>query len=220
MSKNHREAREWLIRNLRAKGRGAKSALAKFLKVRPEAITRMTSRHPRSEGREINANELLRMAEFFNVPPPGSADFFDSPPQEKELVNLQRISVVGGIGAGNVIDTAFEQTCEGDQDDAVELNLADDMIGFRVKGDSMLPKYDEGDIIIVRREARPASDLVGEEAALRTHDGRRYIKRIMHGPKPNTYNLESLNAPTIVGARIAWASIVRIVLKGRKVRRR
>src|SRR3982074_2809473 len=52
--------------------------------------------------------------------------------------------------------------------------IADETIAFEVAGDSMLPKYENGDIIVVYREQRhPVSSFYGEEAAVRLKTGER-----------------------------------------------
>lgn len=67
------EQREWLARELERKGRGARSALARHLSVRADAITRMTNLEGGKEARDISFAELVGMAEFFGSEPPGLA---------------------------------------------------------------------------------------------------------------------------------------------------
>lgn len=207
--------RNWLLTNLEAKGRGSKRALAAFLNLPSQAITRMTNRKPGRESRGITADELIRMAEFFGVPPPFANDQASSAVAPDHVV-----AVMGYIGAGAEIDPDAEQV-PADGLDQVELPFAvpEDMIGFEVRGDSQLPKFSDGDVIVVPREQRHATaDLIGEEAAIRTQDGHRYLKRIMPGPRAHTYNLESANARTIVGARVAWASEIWAIVPARRLR--
>ena len=50
----------------------------------------------------------------------------------------------------------------------------------------MLPKYENGDIIVVFREQRhPVSSFYGEEAAVRLKTGERYLKTIERGKSAN-----------------------------------
>lgn len=138
--------------------------------------------------------------------------------QEPKQQNI--IPIMGHIGAGAEIEPEFEQVPP-DGLDQVELpfTVPDDMIGFMVRGDSMLPKYDDGDVIVVHREQqRSTASLIGEEAAIRTHDGHRYLKRIMPGPRRHTFLLESTNARTIE-ATIAWASEIYVIVPGKRLRR-
>jgi phage repressor protein C with HTH and peptisase S24 domain len=130
------------------------------------------------------------------------------------------VPIMGYIGAGAEVDPDHEQVPP-DGLDQVELRvqLPDDMIAFQVRGDSMLPKYDDGDVIVVYREQQQATDsLIGRVAAVRTYDGHRFVKRIMPGSKPHTFNLESINARTIIGARIAWSSEIWIIVPAGQVK--
>ncbi len=67
----------------------------------------------------------------------------------------------------------------------------------------MLPVFKDGAIIVVYREQkRPLEAFYGEEAAVRTRDGRRFIKTIMRGP--DGVNLFSWNAPPIENVSLEW----------------
>ena len=68
----------------------------------------------------------------------------------------------------------------------------------------MLPVYQNGFIIIVYREQqRPLEAFYGEEAAVRTSDGRRFIKTVQKGSN-GLVNLYSWNAPLIEDVRLEW----------------
>ena len=218
--------RGWLEANLKAKGRGARRELADFLGLRSQAISRMISTRPGAETREISAAELLRMAEFFGVPPPRQVGDQIGGFAEEAAAYVagpgHLVTIMGYVGAGAEVLPEFKQVPP-DGLDQVELPFASpqDVIGLQVRGDAMLPRYDDGTVIIVYREQhRSTASLIGEEAAVRTHDGRRHLKRIMPGPRAQTYNLESANARTIVGARIVWASEIVLIVPASRVRSR
>lgn len=131
-----------------------------------------------------------------------------------------RISIMGYIGAGAEIDPDYEQVPE-EGLDQVELpfQFVGDVIGFLVRGDSMLPKYEEGTVVVVYRDqTRSTMSLIGEVAAIRTYEGRRYLKMLKPGSRPHTYNLESFNARPITGVRIQWASEIVGTVAPRHVR--
>jgi len=131
------------------------------------------------------------------------------------------VPVMGYIGAGAEIEPEFEQVPP-DGLDQIELPFAvpEEMIAFQVRGDSMLPKYSDGDAVVVPREqGRSTDSLIGDEAAVRTFDGKRWLKRIMRGSKRGAYNLESTNARTILDARIAWASEIWAIVPAGRLRR-
>lgn len=147
----------------------------------------------------------------------------DSGVIEDERDDRTVVPIMGDIGAGDKVEPDYDQAPP-DGFDQVELpfSLGDGVIGFRVKGDSMRPKYEAGAIVIVQAEqTRATSHLVGEIAAVRTADGYRYLKRIMPGPKHHLYNLDSVNGSVlpIVGAKIIWASDVIATIEPRHVKR-
>lgn len=115
------------------------------------------------------------------------------------------VPIMGYIGAGAEIEPDYEQTpYDGLYQVHVPFPMPGDMIGFEVRGDSMLPAYKSGSIVIVYREQkRPIEQFYGEEAAVRTTDGRRFIKTIMRGS--NGYvTLMSFNAAPIENVHLEW----------------
>lgn len=128
--------------------------------------------------------------------------------------------VMGLIGAGGDISPEYEQVPpDGLSEIEALFPLPDDAIAFQVEGNSMWPRYDPGDIVIVRsRESDPES-LIGLEAAVRTGKGQRYLKRVQRGKGRGLYDLESHNAEPIRNVRIDWASEVHTVIRSGKWRR-
>jgi len=122
--------------------------------------------------------------------------------------------VMGRIGAGAEILPEFEQIpIDGLYDISVPFSIPEDSIAFEVEGESMWPRYDSGDVIICWRQSEDAENVVGREAALRTRDGRRFLKRVRRGAAAGTYDLESHNAAPIRGVEIAWAAPVQAVVR-------
>lgn len=200
---------DWLVQNLEAKGRGSRKALAAHLGVRVDAISRMTSDKPGRETRDISANELLRMAEFFGKPPP-----VEVPPETQ-------VPVMGYVGAGAEIEPDFEQVPpEGLSQVELPFPVPPNIIAFEVRGESMMPVYNDGDVILVYREQqRPTTALLGEEVACRTDDGRRFLKRLERGTDPGTVNLASWNARTIESVRLEWIGEIYLILRSGQVKR-
>lgn len=117
------------------------------------------------------------------------------------------IPIVGYLGAGAVVEPDYEQVPpEGLDHVDLPFAIPDDLIAFRVRGTSMQPVYRDGSTIVVYREQkRPIESFYGEEAAVRTSDGRRFIKTITRGTGPNTVNLLSWNDPVpIESVRLLW----------------
>jgi len=117
-----------------------------------------------------------------------------------------RVRVVGLIGAGGAIDTDWEQLTEPLFEIEIPFPLSGDAIGFQIDGDSMWPKYDSGDVIVVSRAGEPIESLYGQEAAVHVRDGGRFFKRIVQTPVAGLFDLESYNAPPMRGKEINWAS--------------
>ena len=98
--------------------------------------------------------------------------------------------------------------------------VAEETIAFEVSGDSMLPKYENGDVIVVYREQRhPLSSFYGEEAAVRLKSGERYLKTIERGKSPSVVNLTSFNAKAINGVKLEWIGEICMTLPRGQIER-
>ena len=130
------------------------------------------------------------------------------------------VPIMGYIGAGAVIEPDFEQVPP-EGLDSVELpfQVPPDIIGLQVRGDSMLPTHEDGDILCVWKDQRyPVDVYVGEQVAVRTSDGRRYFKRLLRGDR-KLFNLESSNARTIEGVLIEWIGEIYVTVKLGQIQR-
>lgn len=140
---------------------------------------------------------------------------------DEESPRATTVPIMGLIGGGAEIQPDLEQVPpDGIAEIELPFPVPDNLIGFEVRGDSMLPKYDEGDLIIVPRE--PKSDprsMMNELAAVTIDTGKRYLKKLRPGSSPHKFNLESFNARTIEDVRVVWASTVWAVVPARQLRR-
>lgn len=130
------------------------------------------------------------------------------------------VPVMGKIGAGSIIEPDFDQASrEGLFDVTLPFPVPDEMIGLQVDGESMLPKYEPGDVIVVWREQRRSTEsYIGKLAAVKTEDGRRYLKSILPGSKPGLYRLESFNALPIENVSISWVGEIQVIVPASQVR--
>src|SRR5260221_4762170 len=121
-----------------------------------------------------------------------------------DYLELNSVPIMGRVGAGAVIEPEHEQVPpEGLGEIELPFPIAEETIAFEVAGDSMLPKYENGDVIVVFREQRhPISSFYGEEAAVRLKTGERYLKTIERGKSASVVNLTSFNAKPINGVRL------------------
>ena len=128
------------------------------------------------------------------------------------------IPLRGLVGAGGEINDDITQVHR-DNVVKVRVNIAlgKGLSAFEVWGDSMLPKYDPGDVVIVQDAPVPVDRVLGDVALVLTRDGRRYLKRVLRGSEAGTYNLESFNARTIEDVEIAEATMIHLVLPARQV---
>ena len=168
-----------IVRALKRTGK-SKGGLAQAMGVRPGAVSEILSGI-----RLIKASEIAPITEY---------------------LGLNSVPIMGRVGAGASISPEHEQMPpEGLGDIELPFPIAEETIAFEVAGDSMLPKYENGDVIVVYREQRhPLASFYGEEAAVRLKTGERYLKTIERGKSANMVNLTSFNAKPINGVKLEW----------------
>ena len=135
-----------------------------------------------------------------------------------EAVSGSSVPLMGYLGAGAEVEPDHEQVPpEGLDQVDLPFPVPDEMIAFRVRGNSMLPVFKDGATIVVYREQkRPLESFYGEEAAVRTSDGRRFIKTIIKGSEPGTVNLLSWNDPMpIENVHLVWIGEIFSILPPR-----
>ncbi|KQS90319.1 helix-turn-helix domain-containing protein [Rhizobium sp. Leaf386] len=146
------------------------------------------------------------------------AHAFEAEPQEllaeKATKRSNVVAVMGRIGAGAEILPEDEQVPpEGLYEIETPFPLPEDAEAYEVKGESMWPRYDDGDIIICWKQGNDPEEMLGWEAAVKTAEGRRYLKRLLRGSVKGTYDLESHNAPPIRGVKLVWIAAVQSVIR-------
>src|SRR6201746_998899 len=172
-----------------------KGGLAMAMGVRPGAVSEILA-----DARQIKAAEIQPMIDY---------------------LELNSVPIMGRVGAGAAIEPEHEQVPpEGLGDVELPFPMAEETIAFEVAGDSMLPKYENGDVIVVFREQRhPLSSFYGEEAAVRLKSGERYLKTIERGKSAALVNLTSFNAKPINGVKLEWIGEICVTLPGRQIER-
>jgi repressor LexA len=176
-----------IIRALERTGK-SKGGLAKVMGARPGAVSEILSGI-----RLIKASEIAPMMEY---------------------LGLNTVPIMGRVGAGAVIEPDNEQVPpEGLGEIELPFPIEAELVAFEVSGDSMVPKYESGDVIVCYREQRhPLSSFYGEEAAVRLKTGERYLKTIERGKGPNLVNLSSFNAKPINGVKLEWIGEICVTL--------
>jgi len=138
-----------------------------------------------------------------------------------DYLELNRVPIMGRVGAGAMIEPENEQVPpDGLGDIELPFPITGETVAFEVAGDSMLPKYENGDIIVVYRDQRhPLSSFYGEEAAVRLKTGERYLKTIERGKSPSLVNLKSFNAKPINGVKLEWIGEICLTLPRAQIER-
>jgi repressor LexA len=165
-----------------------KGGLARAMGVRPGAVSEILSGL-----RLIKASEITPILDY---------------------LELNSVPIMGRVGAGAVILPETEQMPpEGLGEVELPFPVSEETIAFEVAGDSMLPKYENGDIIVVYRDQRhPLTSFFGEEAAVRLKSGERYLKTIERGKSASMVNLTSFNAKPINGVKLEWIGEICVTL--------
>jgi repressor LexA len=158
----------------------SKGGLAAAMGVRPGAVSEILGGE-----RLVKASEIIPIMQY---------------------LELNLAPIMGRVGAGAVIEPDVEQVPpEGLGDIALPFPIMEETVAFEIVGDSMLPKYESGDVIVVYKDQRhPLSSFYGEEAVVRLKTGERYLKTIERGKSPSVVNLTSFNAKPIIGVKLDW----------------
>ena len=86
-------------------------------------------------------------------------------------------------------------------------------VAVEIRGDSMWPAYDDGDIVVYEPPLDDLSPLLGRQCVVRTEDGRSFVKVLTAGGAPGVYTLVSFNAAPIQNVRIEWAARISWIRK-------
>lgn len=128
------------------------------------------------------------------------------------------VPVLGNIGAGGEIIFV------GDPDKELNDNNSFPMVprppltvgrlmALAVVGSSMLPKYEDGEIVYVRRDHEGVlPEYLNRYCAVRTADGGTYLKILSTGTQEGRFTLRSLNAADMENVEVTWASPVLFVM--------
>ena len=172
-----------------------KGGLAAAMGVRPGAVSEILA-----DARLIKASEIAPIIDY---------------------LELNSVPIMGRVGAGANIEPEHEQVPpEGLGNVELPFPIAEETIAFEVVGDSMLPIYENGDIIVVYRDQRhPLTSFYGEEAAVRLKSGERYLKTIERGKTGHVVNLTSFNAKPISGVKLEWIGEICVTLPRGQIER-
>lgn len=146
--------------------------------------------------RPLNGRWLERLANHLNCSP-------------AEILG-DEVPIVGRIGAGGSV--VFEDIGMGETIQRPP-ETTGPLIGLEVAGESMLPKFDPGDIIFISRERDGVdpSD-IGSYCAARLRTGETYLKILARSSMPGRFTLRSWNAADMEDVELEWATPIRAVI--------
>lgn len=139
----------------------------------------------------------------------------------------QYVKVIGRVGAdpeGRIIRTAADEPA-----DTVPLpaGATTDSVALLVDGHSMGKIIEDGSLIYFEnQETPPSEDLYGEKVVVQlagdgddTSDPDVLVKILRRGRKPDHYDLESINGPTMHDVKIRWAAEIIHIVPPRQAKR-
>lgn len=114
----------------------------------------------------------------------------------------RQVKLAGFVGAGQEV-YQFDEDGAGFVDAPPGWTKATEAV--EVRGDSMLPLYEEGTILYYSKQL-PPEQMVGRRCVIRLEDDRVLVKSIRRGSERGLYTLVSLNAPDIEDVALQWAA--------------
>lgn len=125
-----------------------------------------------------------------------------------------RVPVLGKIGAGGQVLFSANSEEEADLPTVPRPPLVmGRLMALEVVGSSMLPKYEAGEVIYVRRDHDGIlPSYIGKYCAVRTTEGGTFLKILATGSELGLYTLRSLNAEEMIDVEVEWASPVLFVM--------
>ena len=125
-----------------------------------------------------------------------------------------RIPIVGYVSAGEGWSPVDDES-----HDVIELSVEGDAIALHVRGDSMIPVYRDGDLLIgIKRSQRRAENVIGLDCIVETTDHRRFVKFLARGSEKGLFCLRSYNPSAghkdIEDVTLLWAAPIVWVRRG------
>ncbi|WP_311482203.1 S24 family peptidase [uncultured Anaerococcus sp.] len=178
------------LRSLRIEKNYTQSDLAKKLHLTPKAIS-----FYENDQREPDIATLYKIAEIFNV----SIDYLNGKSENRltEGQDYITINVYGSIPAGIPIE-AIEDISDTEDLSFKEYDKNKTYLGLKVDGDSMYPKYLDGDTVIIEKTPDCES---GTDAAVYVNGYEATLKTVLKNDN-GTITLKPFNtnyAPTTYG---------------------
>ena len=116
---------------------------------------------------------------------------------------VRGINIIGKVAAG--AEGLFEDDYAMGAGDPID-PFPSEAIALIVEGESMVPRFNPGEVLIFGPRIDDPSLLLGMEVMARIDDGRKMIKILRRGSAPNAWNLHSINSAygTVENATVLW----------------
>lgn len=152
-----------------------------------------------TKGDDVRVGTLIKLADYFAI-------------SVEELIDDPDVPLLGRIGAGGTILFEPEEDADGVMVPRPP-GAGGNVMALEVIGNSMYPKYEDGDVVYVRKDIDGIPhNALNEHCAVRTADGGTFLKILAKGSVPGRYTLRSLNAPDMEDEEVVWATPVRWVM--------
>jgi len=141
--------------------------------------------------RSLSAPEVLALSARLDVPPP---------------YHPNRVVVVGYVGAGAEVHVVDDHEKGGGLETVeVDFPIRPGTVAVIVRGDSMLPIFEDGDLIGYMEDSADPTTLIGKTCVVKLADGRSFIKKLKRGTEDGLFTLVSANARDLEDVEIEWA---------------
>lgn len=158
-----------------------------------------TYRHHENGNRDYDSAQAKRYARFFGVSPEWLL-------YGKET-RVKSVPVVGYIGAGAEHHMIDDYAMGGGIEHInAPPNCPTNAVAVVVRGDSMYPVYNDGDILIYSERRDDVTDFIGKRCICGLSDGRILVKTVTRGRTPALYSLTSFNSPAISDVAVDWVA--------------
>lgn len=117
------------------------------------------------------------------------------------------VPMVGYVGAGSEVFPIDDGGALDEIDPPP--GVGPSAVAVKVRGESMYPRYMDGDVLIYDEHATQ-HQANGQECVVSLRDGRKFVKTVRFEGR-GIATLESFNAPPIRNAELEWVAVIRWV---------